>query len=71
VRAQITVLDGYSAHADQSELLDWTSTFDRTRLQRAFVVHGEPPAATAMAEKLRGSGVSRVDVPQLGQSFEF
>ena len=70
VRAQITSIDGYSAHADQAELLTWTSTFERSRLQRAFVVHGEPPAATAMAEKLRASGMAQVDVPQLGQSFE-
>jgi metallo-beta-lactamase family protein len=70
VRAQIASIDGYSAHADQSELLAWTNTFDRARLQRTFVVHGELPAATAMADKLRASGMVQVDVPKLGESFD-
>ncbi len=70
VRAQVTSIDGYSAHADQAELLGWAGNFDCARLQHTFVVHGEGPAATAMAEKLRASGIARVDVPRLGESFD-
>jgi metallo-beta-lactamase family protein len=52
VRAKIKVLDGFSAHADQSEILRWLGTFKRAP-QMTYVVHGEPPAASALAEIIR------------------
>ncbi len=71
VRAQVASIDGYSAHADQAELLEWAQPLDRSRLQHVFVVHGEPQSATTFAEKLRGTGMANVGVPERGQSFEF
>ena len=71
VRAQVAAIDGYSAHADQAELLEWAQPLDRGRLQHAFVVHGEPQAAATFAEKLRGTGMAAVEAPVHGQSFEF
>jgi metallo-beta-lactamase family protein len=52
VRAKIKVLDGFSAHADQGEILRWLGTFKKAPLM-TYVVHGEPPAATALAEIIR------------------
>jgi metallo-beta-lactamase family protein len=71
VRAHIARIDGYSAHADQSELLEWMRPFDRSRLDRALVVHGEEASSFTFAEKLRSEGMRRVEVPEHGQSFEF
>jgi len=71
VRAQVTAIDGYSAHADQVELLEWAQPCDRSRLQRTFVVHGEQPSAFTFAEKLRGTGMTDVAVPERGQTVEF
>ena len=71
VRAQVMAIDGYSAHADQAELLSWAQPVDCSRLQQAFVVHGEQPSAFTFAEKLRSTGVRDVVVPERGQSFEF
>ena len=71
VRAEVARINGYSAHADQAELLEWASHFDRERLQRIFLVHGEPEGAGALAEELRGQGHSNVVMPTLHQSFEF
>ena len=42
VRAKVVSIEGYSAHADQSELLAWARPLDRARLQKVFLVHGEP-----------------------------
>jgi metallo-beta-lactamase family protein len=70
VRAQVTAIDGYSAHADQAELLGWTQSLDRSYLKQVFVVHGEQPSAFTFAEKLRGIGLAQVAVPTRGQSFE-
>lgn len=52
VRAKIKVLDGFSAHADQGEILRWLGTFKKAP-RRTYVVHGEPPAANALAEVIR------------------
>ena len=71
VRAQVAAIDGYSAHADQAELLEWAQPCDRNRLQQTFVVHGEQPSAFTFAEKLRSTGMKNVVVPERAQSFEF
>ncbi|MGH7794337.1 MAG: MBL fold metallo-hydrolase RNA specificity domain-containing protein [Candidatus Binatia bacterium] len=52
VRARIKVLDGFSAHADQGEILRWLRTFKKPPTM-TYVVHGEPPAAHALAEVIR------------------
>jgi metallo-beta-lactamase family protein len=71
VRAQVASIDGYSAHADQSELLEWARPFDRSRLQQTFLVHGEPEAQSTLAEKLAGEHMKQVTIPQRGQSIDF
>lgn len=67
LRARVEVLNGYSAHADRTELRSW---LDATRakspaLQEVFLVHGEPEAQDALAESLRGAQY-RVTVPEPG-----
>jgi len=52
VRAKIKVLDGFSAHADQGEILRWLRTFKKPP-RMTYVVHGEPPAANALADAIR------------------
>jgi metallo-beta-lactamase family protein len=50
VNAQITHIDGFSAHADQGEIERWFGGF-RNRPQ-VFLVHAEPPAAAALAQEI-------------------
>ncbi len=71
VRAAVERIDGYSAHADQGELLAWAAHFDKQRLQKTFLVHGEKEAAFTLAGKLTEQGHRSVEVPVLGQSFAF
>lgn len=52
VRAKVTVLDGFSAHADQSEILRWLGTFKHAP-KTTYIVHGEAAGANALAEKMR------------------
>jgi metallo-beta-lactamase family protein len=52
VRAKIETLDGLSAHADREEILRWLNGFVRPPRQ-AYVVHGEPAAAEALAAAMR------------------
>ncbi len=48
VRAKIHNLDGFSAHADQEDLLRWLTGFTQPPAN-VFVVHGEPEQAAAFA----------------------
>jgi metallo-beta-lactamase family protein len=58
LRASVEVLNGYSAHADRTELAAWLAEVRRAspRLSRVHLVHGEPKAQDALAEKLRADG---------------
>ena len=52
VRAEIRTLDGFSAHADQAEILTWLRTFGREP-ETVFVAHGEPEASETLARVIR------------------
>jgi metallo-beta-lactamase family protein len=60
VRCQVRSISGFSAHADESELLDWLRTLAAsTRKPRTvFLVHGDPEALDALEPKVRAMGLS-------------
>ena len=71
VRARVQRAEGYSAHADRTELLDWAARIQsQGDLKRVFLVHGEEEGLTALSEGLREQGVPQVDIPERGQAFE-
>ncbi|MDX9740736.1 MAG: MBL fold metallo-hydrolase [Gammaproteobacteria bacterium] len=57
-KAHIHTLGGFSAHAGQTQLLDWLGHF-RSPVPRVHLVHGEPDKAAALAEKIR---MDRADI---------
>lgn len=66
--AEVAVLDGFSAHADQAGLLAFAEEARRRGpLRRVVLVHGEPPAQDALARLLSQNGFPTVDVPEPGQ----
>ena len=63
VRCQVRSISGFSAHADEPELLDWLANFragkepgDLGHPRRVFLVHGDPEAQEALAPKVRALG---------------
>lgn len=64
VRAKVHTINGFSAHADQSQLLAWHA---ETKAGRTFLVHGEAETMRIFADRL---GTSNVEMPESGQSFE-
>jgi metallo-beta-lactamase family protein len=64
VRADIHTINGYSAHADQSELLDWYRHTGGP--EQTFLVHGDEKAMRHFAGLLRGS---EVFMPELDQRY--
>jgi metallo-beta-lactamase family protein len=66
VRAEIRRINGFSAHADQRELLDWVNRIEKGP-KRIFVTHGEPRAAHALADLLAAEDNREVIVPEYRQ----
>jgi metallo-beta-lactamase family protein len=71
VHSTVESIEGYSAHADQRELLEWAGSLDRARVQQLFLVHGEPQAIDTLAQLLGEDGFSDVVTPNRGDHFEF
>ena len=66
VQAQIKMLDGFSAHADSHQIIDWISHLTEPIPAKIFVVHGEPTAQEALkAQILKEFGIE-VYVPFRG-----
>jgi metallo-beta-lactamase family protein len=67
-RAEVVVLNGFSAHADQAGLLDFAEGARRRGpLRRIILVHGEPRAQDSLSGALLARGFPAVDVPTSGQ----
>ena len=63
VRCKTRSISGFSAHADESELLEWLGHFaagkrpgDPGYPRRVFLVHGDPDAQIALEPKVRDLG---------------
>jgi metallo-beta-lactamase family protein len=67
LRAQVAVINGYSAHADRMELQRWLDTVRETspHLADVFLVHGEPAAQDALIAQLAARGYT-VQAPRPG-----
>jgi len=69
VRAKVHTINGFSAHADQRELLAWRNAISGAR--KTFLVHGEPDAMTKFAALLAEERPGEdVVMPEMHQVFE-
>jgi len=62
VRAKVFTIGGFSAHADQNDLLGWVGCFESK--PKVFVVHGETAASEALSNKINDHFGFEVHVPQ-------
>lgn len=68
VNATVHTVGGFSAHADQAGLCAWYDGFrDRPPV---WLVHGEPQAASALAERLHREHRAPVGVARAGESID-
>lgn len=68
--AEVVVLDGFSAHADQTELLGFAEAVQQSGpLRGTFLVHGELPAQRELKSALEDLGIRNVAIPAPGERF--
>ena len=65
IPVRIHTINGFSGHADQSELLEWQR---KTAARITFLVHGEQDTMLQFAKKLVGT---QVETPKLHQTYTF
>jgi len=75
IRAKIELLEGWSAHADRDELLEFADAFsgnDRhvVSIKTIFTAMGEPSAERFLAQRIHDYLDVRAIVPEVGQTWE-
>lgn len=70
LKAEVVVLNSFSAHADHNDLLKYIRQFDQKKLEKIFLVHGEKQRAEKLAASLRENGMEQIAIPALGTKVE-
>lgn len=70
LRANVEVMNSYSAHADEPELVEFVSHLDPNRMKRIFLVHGDADRQLLLRDALDAAGYGDVYGPERGESFE-
>lgn len=70
VQAEIHCIESLSAHADQSDLLDWMSDID-TAPKHVYLIHGETLAQETLAQEISHRYGWPVSIPTLREVVKF
>ena len=65
VRAEVAVMDSFSAHADYQEIIQYLSCQDKNKVKKLFLVHGEVETQEIFKKKLLVEGYKTVEIPSL------
>jgi metallo-beta-lactamase family protein len=68
VRARVYTIGGFSAHADQKELLEWLGSFQNK--PEVFIVHGEENVSLEFEKTVQERLGFKTRVPFKGEEFE-
>lgn len=69
VRCAKKTIGGYSAHADQAQLIDWVRSM-KTTLSKVFIVQGEQEVSEILAQKIRDELALDAIVPEINQELD-
>ena len=71
LNAEVVVLNSFSAHAGQDELVEYIAAADQTQLKKLFLVHGELPQIEKLSAKLKETGMKEeIFIPVTGEKIE-
>lgn len=68
VKAEIHKINGFSAHADYKEILDWLNKIDTSKLKKIFLVHGEKTNQSFLKHYLEEHGF-KVEIVKKGVRY--
>lgn len=69
VKAQVAVMDSFSAHADYVEMLEYLGCQDPALVKKMFLVHGDYDEQLIWRDKLEAAGFRNIEIPEMKQRF--
>lgn len=69
VKAEVIVLNSLSAHADSDELFNYCSEFDKEKIKKVFLVHGDYDQQQKFLARLSQAGFKNIEIPSHGDIF--
>lgn len=70
LNCQVEMLNEYSAHADQSDLLAFFRRYNPKKVKRVFLVHGDEDQIAPLVQRIADLGYRDIKIPRTGESFE-
>ena len=70
VKADVVIIDSYSAHGDYKEMIQYLSCQDKKQVKNLFLVHGEYDTQLNFKEKLIDEGFRHIQIPAQGDIVE-
>ncbi len=70
VRAEISQINAFSAHADYEEATEWLNSMDTQTLKKIYLVHGESDAQTVFKDHLESNGFPNIQIVKYGEQYE-
>ena len=70
INCKVKIMDYFSAHADQGELIEYIRLNPKEMLKNIFLVHGEEDQSLVLREKLVTMGYRNVHFPVPGEKIE-
>jgi metallo-beta-lactamase family protein len=71
VKASIRRIESFSGHGDYREMIGFLSCQNVEKIQQMFLVHGDYEAQQFYETQLQGAGYKNIQIPTLGEEFEF
>lgn len=70
VKAEVVLMNEYSAHGDYSDLLKLLLRQDKNKVRQIFLVHGEKGTMANLRSTLQEHGFNRVEIAEFRMSYE-
>lgn len=69
VKAKVVVMDSYSAHGDEDEMLNYLSNLNKEKLKKIYLVHGDIDRQELFKNRLLKEGFNNLEIPDLEDEF--
>jgi metallo-beta-lactamase family protein len=70
VRAEVLVMDSFSAHGDYHEMMAYLDCQNKALVEDLFLVHGEYESQQAYQERLMAAGWKNVSIPDMRETID-
>jgi len=69
-RANVEIINAFSAHADYFEAVEWLNAIDTSNLKRIFLVHGEPKGQSFFKNYLSEKGYPQTEIAKYDNVYD-